>query len=162
GFAQTAAITDGAAGTTAGANSCASGSTAGYNTIRISEIETNGDPLNDWIEVTNIGSAAVNISGMWLADNRRRKRKRDPTPRPSHTWQIPGTNPNPADTTTAGNLVLAAGGFQVFFELGPNATFPFGLGGPDQARIFSPTKALVDATSWATHEAGATYVRCPG
>jgi Lamin Tail Domain len=158
-FAQTAALTDGAAGSTAGANSCPSGSTAGYGTIRISEIETNGDPLGDWIELTNIGNTAVNISGMWLADNG--GSQGDPTAFPAdsgHVYQIPGTNQNPSDTTTAGNTVLPANGYLAFFE---SNSFPFGLGNPDQARIFSPSKALIDATSWLDHESGATYVRCP-
>jgi hypothetical protein len=147
-FAQTAAITDGAAGSTAGANSCSSGSTAGYDTIRISEAETNGDPLGDWIEVTNIGSTAVDIGGMYLADNG--GSQGDPTIFPAdtgHYWQIPSP------------MVLPAHGYHAFFE---SNTFPFGLGNPDQARIFSPTKALVDSTAWLLHEAGATYVRCPG
>jgi hypothetical protein len=159
-FAQTTAITDGAMGSTVGANACPSGSTAGYDTIRVSEIETNGDPLGDWIEVTNTGNAAVNISGLYLADNG--GAQGDPAIFPTdsgHFWQIPGTNQNPSDTTTAGNVVLPAHGYHAFFE---SNTFPFGLGNPDQARIFSPTKALIDATAWPLHEAGATYVRCPG
>ncbi|HEY2167070.1 MAG TPA: lamin tail domain-containing protein, partial [Jatrophihabitantaceae bacterium] len=159
-FAQTAAITDGAASSTAGANSCAIGGSGGYNTIRVNEIETNGDPLGDWIELTNTGATAVNISGLYLADNG--GTQGDPSIFPTdagHFWQIPGTNQNPTDTTTAGNLVLAAHGYHAFFE---SNTFPFGLGNPDQARIFSPTKVLIDATSWPLHESGATYQRCPG
>jgi hypothetical protein len=160
GFAQTAAITDGAGGTTAGANSCSSGSTTGYDAIRVSEIETNGDPLGDWIELTNTGNTDVNISGLYLADNG--GAEGDPTVFPTdstHVWQIPGTNQTPTDTTTPGNTVLPAHGYHAFFE---SNTFPFGLGNPDQARIFSPTEALIDATSWLLHESGATYVRCPG
>jgi len=159
-FAQNAAVTDGAAGSTAGANNCATGSTAGYDTIRVSEVETNGDPLGDWIELTNTGSTDVNISGLYLADNG--GTQGDPTIFPSdsgHFWQIPGTNQNPTDTTTAGNTVLPAHGYHAFFE---SNTFPFGLGNPDQARIFSPSKALIDATAWPLHESGATYQRCPG
>ena len=160
GFAQTTAITDGAGGTTAGANTCSAGSTTGYDAIRVSEIETNGDPLGDWIELTNIGSTDVNISGLYLADNG--GTQGDPAIFPTdsgHVYQIPGTNQNPTDTTTAGNTVLPAHGYHAFFE---SNSFPFGLGNPDQARIFSPTKALIDATSWPLHESGATYVRCPG
>ena len=55
--------------------------------------------------------------------------------------------------------MLPAHGYHAFFE---SNTFPFGLGNPDQARIFSPTEALIDAASWPLHESGATYVRCPG
>ncbi len=160
-FAQTTAITDGAGGSVAGANACPAGSTVGYDAIRVSEIETNGDPLGDWIELTNIGSSAVNIDGLYLTDNGGTQGD-DPTIFPSdsgHVYQIPGTNQNPADTTTSGNTVLPAHGYVAFFE---SNSFPFGLGGPDQARIFSPSKALIDATSWTDHESGATYVRCPG
>ena len=127
-FAQTSAITDGAAGSTAGANSCSAGSTAGYATIRVSEIETNGDPLGDWIELTNTGDTAVNLSGVYLADDGGSEGDVSTFPSSaSHYWQIPGTNQNPADTTTVGNTVLGARGYQVFFE---SNSFPFGLGGP--------------------------------
>ena len=159
-FTQTAAITDGAGGTIAGANACSAPSSKGYDAIRVSEIETNGDPLGDWIELTNTGDTAVNISGLYLADNG--GTQGDPTIFPTdsgHYWQIPGTNQNPSDTTTAGNAVLPAHGYHAFFE---SDTFPFGLGNPDQARIFSPTKALIDSTSWPLHESGVTYARCPG
>ena len=37
--------------------------------IRISEVETNGDPLGDWIELTNTSSATIDISNWYLADN---------------------------------------------------------------------------------------------
>jgi hypothetical protein len=165
-FTATGAITDGAASSTAGANNCATGSTVGYGSIRVNEVETNGAVEGDWIELENTGASAVNLSGAYLADNGgvtgSFSGSGDPTVFPtdsSHTWQIPGTNNDPTDTSTAGNTVIPAHGFVTFYA---NTQFIFGLGGPDQARFFSPTKALVDAVSWTAHEAGVTYERCPG
>ncbi|HEX4191312.1 MAG TPA: lamin tail domain-containing protein [Marmoricola sp.] len=165
-FTSTGAITDGAASTAAGANNCATGSTAGYGSIRVSEVETNGAVEGDWIELANTSGSAVNLSGAYLADNGgvtgSVNGSGDPTVFPtdsSHSWQIPGTTTDPTDTTTAGNTVIPAHGFVTFYA---NTQFIFGLGGPDQARFFSPTKALVDAVSWTAHEAGVTYERCPG
>ncbi len=43
-----------------------------------------------------------------------------------------------------------------------NTQFGFGLGGPDMARIFDSSKTLIDSTAWPSHEAGVTFVRCPG
>jgi hypothetical protein len=162
-FTNNLTSTDGAGGTTAGANNCAVGSTAGYDAIRVSEVETNGDVNGDWIELSNTGSTAVNITGMYLADNGGGSGGNGPLATfptdPTHAWPIPGTNTNPTDTTTAGNTVLPAHGYLAFYS---NTQFGFGLGGPDQARVFSPTKVLVDGVSWLTHEAGVTYERCVG
>lgn len=141
-FADTAAATDGAA------NSCTVPPPSGYDAIRINEIETNGDPNGDWIELTNVSADAVNISGMILRDDN-----------DGHTWAIPGTTTDPADTSTDGNTVLSGGGFSVFYS---NTQFGFGLGGPDMARLFTPANVLVDSTAWAAHESGVTYERCPG
>lgn len=152
-FTDTAAATDGAT------NSCTVvGPPPGYDSIRINEIETNGDPLGDWIELTNVGSTAVNISEMILADDGNDNGADNGTVA-GHNWPIPGTTTDPTDTSTAGNTVLPAGGFVVFFS---NSQFGFGLGGPDMARIFTPSHVLVDSTAWASHESGVTYERCPG
>jgi Lamin Tail Domain/Bacterial Ig-like domain len=151
-FADTAAATDGAT------NNCTTAPASPYDSIRINEIETNGDEAGDWIELANVGSTPVNISGMILADDGGDNGSDNGTVS-GHNWPIPGTTTDPTDTTTSGNTVLAAGGFTVFFS---NTQFGFGLGAPDMARLFTPLHVLIDSTAWQSHESGVTYERCPG
>jgi Lamin Tail Domain len=101
--------------------------------IVINEVESNGDPVGDWVELTNTGTASADISGWKLKDN-------DDT----HAFVVV-----PTGTT------LAPGGF---FRIYVFQTF--GLGAPDMARLFDPAGNLVDSYSWTTHAAG-TYGRCP-
>lgn len=37
--------------------------------VVINEVESNGDAVGDWVELTNVGAAAVDISGYKLLDN---------------------------------------------------------------------------------------------
>lgn len=129
-FATTTAVTPDAA------NSCGPPAASGYAAIRINEIETNGDPNGDAIELANIGGSAVDVSGMIFKDN-------DDT----DGYAIPtGTS-------------IAAGGFLKLSV----ASFVFGLGADDMARLFAPNgTTLVDSDHWTVHEAGVTYQRCPG
>src|SRR5262249_31938463 len=86
--------------------------------IRINEVESNGGTPGDWIELYNATTAPVDISGWGVRDN-------DST----HTiYKIP------AGTT------IAAGGFYVVEE----AQFGFGLGAPDEARLYNQFGALVE------------------
>jgi hypothetical protein len=166
-FAATKAATDGAA------NSCSTGGTTTPGTpgIRISEVETNGDPLGDWIELTNTSTAAIDISGWYIADDggstpSSAQLATFPTDS-GHYWQIP-----------AGTSIPAGGYLTIFSAYSSGTTYPpntlladplpsgfgfgFGLGTPDEARIFDASKTLVDGTLWTPHESGATYQRCAG
>jgi hypothetical protein len=113
--------------------------------IRINEIESSGGvgatgAAADWIELTNVGTAAIDISGWILKDN--------------------------VDTdkyVIAAGTVLAPGAYAVFDTDQPNSTAPdrFGLGGADSARLFLPDNStLVDTYTW-TVAADPTYGRCP-
>jgi Lamin Tail Domain len=121
----------GAAGTSGTAGSGAAG--AGDAPIVINEVESNGDPVGDWVELTNTGASTADISGWKLKDN-------DDT----HAFVVV-----PSGTS------LAPGGF---FRIYVFQTF--GLGAPDMARLFDPAGNLVDSYSWTTHATG-TYGRCP-
>jgi hypothetical protein len=101
--------------------------------VRINEVESNGGVPGDWVELLNTDAAAVDISGWRLRDS-------DDT----HTFVIP------AGTT------IESGGTLVLDE----ATFDFGLGGSDAARLFDAADALVDSFAWTSH-AVSTYGRCP-
>ena len=101
--------------------------------VKLNEIESNGGVPGDWAELYNAGPIAVDLSGWAFRDN-------DDT----HTYVLPsGTS-------------IAAGGYLVLDE----ATFGFGLGGADSARLFDASGALVDAHAWTAH-AASTYGRCP-
>ena len=107
--------------------------------IRFNEVESNGGSPGDWVELTNIGTAPVDLSGYVFKDN-------DDT----HSYTIP------AGTT------IAPGALLILDELnGTVGQFDFGLGSGDQARLFGPGGAtLVDSYTWTAH-AVTTYARCP-
>ena len=100
--------------------------------IRVNEVESNGGTPGDWVEITNIGTTAQDVSGFVIKDN-------DDT----HVFTIP------AGTT------VAPGAFLVL-DVDPI----FGLGAADMARVYSSTGLLVDSYSWTAH-AATTYGRCP-
>ncbi|WP_433211181.1 lamin tail domain-containing protein [Dactylosporangium sp. CS-047395] len=111
------------------ANDCREPGTA---TVRINEVESNGGTPGDWIELTNTGPAAVDVSGWTLKDND-----------DSHVFTIG------SGVSLAGNGFLA-------LDVDP----VFGLGSADSARLFTASGALVDSYSWTAH-AATTYGRCP-
>lgn len=102
--------------------------------VRINEVESSGGSPGDWVELVNVGTGPVDLSGYLFADS-------DDT----HRYPVP------AGTT------LAAGAYLVLEE----AAFDFGLGGADSARLLTPDGAtVVDEYAWTAH-AGTTYGRCP-
>nr|BFE64898.1 hypothetical protein GCM10020063_094240 [Dactylosporangium thailandense] len=121
-FVTTASSTRGAA------NDCREPGTA---IVRINEVESNGGTPGDWIELTNTGSAAVDLSGWVLKDN-------DDT----HVFTI-------------GAVSIQGGAFVAF-----DVESAFGLGSADSARLFTASGALVDSYSWTAH-AATTFGRCP-
>jgi len=101
--------------------------------VKINEVESDGGTPGDWVELYNPSTAAADVSGFILKDN-------DDT----HVYMIPAGTTIPA----AGYLVLE------------EATFGYGLGSADSARLFDSTGALIDSYSWTAH-ATTTYGRCP-
>ncbi|WP_368861913.1 lamin tail domain-containing protein [Frankia gtarii] len=101
--------------------------------VRINEVESSGGSPGDWVELANIGSAAVDISGWVVKDND-----------DSHVF------------TVASGTSLAAGGHLVL-DVDP----VFGLGSSDSVRLYQPGgTTLVDSYTWTSH-ASTTYGRCP-
>ncbi len=107
--------------------------------VKINEIESNGGIPDDWVELYNPTTAAIDLSNFEFRDN-------DDT----HHFFLP-----------AGSTI-APGGYLVLD--GNNATdptkFSFGLGSADAARLFDQYGRLVDSYSWTAH-AVVTYGRCP-
>jgi hypothetical protein len=102
--------------------------------VVINEIESS-DSAGDWVELTNPGGTAIDLSGFRLKDI-------DDT----HDFSV-----------IPGGTVLEPGGFYVIEE----AALGFGLGGSDSVRLFDPTGSTVlDSHGWVAH-ALVTYGRCP-
>jgi hypothetical protein len=112
------------------ANSCSTPATV----VRINEIESSGGVPGDWVELYNPGAQSVDVSGFIFRDNG-----------DGGTGYI-----LPAGSS------IAAGGFLVLEE----ASFVFGLGGADSARLYNPSATIVDTYTWTT-AATTTYGRCP-
>ncbi|MEE6297320.1 lamin tail domain-containing protein [Georgenia wangjunii] len=96
----------------------------------------------DWVELTNPGETAVDLTGYELRDNS-----------DDHRWALPA------------GTVLEPGAYLVLDDSDFGAVM--GLGGADSVRLFDADGALVQEASWTEHahldgdEAAATLVRCP-
>jgi len=120
-FITTTAVTRGTA------NNCTV-----VNTIVLNEVESSGGTPGDWVEITNIGTTTVDISGFLVKDN-------DDT----HVFTVaPGT-------------MIAAGAY-----LALDVEVNFGLGSSDAARLFDSGGTLLDSYTWTAH-AASTWGRCP-
>ncbi|MDP2292833.1 MAG: lamin tail domain-containing protein [Actinomycetota bacterium] len=102
--------------------------------VVINEVESSGGTPGDWVELYNPSGTAADISGFTLRDS----------------------NDAAGYVLPAGTTVPALG-FLVLDE----ATFGFGLGSADSARLFgSDGTTVVSSYSWTAH-ATSTYGRCP-
>ena len=101
-----------------------SGSQTQQQSIVINEVESNGD-ATDWVEIMNVGTQAVDISGLILKD----EKDKDP-------YTIPEGTKIPAN----GFLVIGQD------DSGANG-FAFGLGKGDSVRLFEDGEEIA-ATTW--------------
>lgn len=105
--------------------------------IILNEIESNGDPVGDWIELYNTDTVnSHDISGWSFVDN-------DPTHAP---FRIPE------------NTIVESGGYISFYT---EETGGFGLGGNDSVTLYDADGHIVDSFSWNGH-AETTWGRFPG
>jgi len=108
--------------------------------VRINEIESNGDKVGDWVELTNTGATTVDVSGWKILDD------------------DPGHAAAPV-VVPAGTSIAPGGFYAVYTELDQSPGF--GLGGADSATLLLPDgTTVVDTHAWTVH-AGTTYGRCP-
>jgi hypothetical protein len=110
------------------------GGCTGVPLVVVNEVESSGGMPGDWVELFNAGTGAADVSGWKFLDN-------DDT----HVAYV-----IPAGT------VVPVGGYLVLNE----ASFGFGLGGADSARLFDAGGNPVDSYAWTSH-AVTTYGRCP-
>lgn len=108
--------------------------------VKINEVESNGDKVADWVELTNTGSSTVDVSGWKILDND-----------PAHV-ATPVVVP-------AGTTIAPGAYYAIYTEI--NQTPGFGLGGDDSATLYLPDGTTqVDSYAWTAH-AATTYGRCP-
>lgn len=107
-------------------------------TIKLNEIESNGDAVGDWVEITNTGDAPVDVSGWKVRD---------------------AAEDHPFAVVPAGT-VLQPGGFSwLYTEFPPPG---FGLGVDDTVTLFQADgTSVVDSHTWSGGHAATTYGRCP-
>ncbi len=108
--------------------------------IRINEVESNGDKIADWVELTNTGTSTVDVSG----------------------WKIVDADASHAATPVVipAKTTIAPGAFYaIYTEV--NQSPGFGLGGADSATLYlADGTTKVDSYEWTAH-AATTYGRCP-
>lgn len=105
--------------------------------IVINEVESNGDET-DWVEIYNVGTTAVDLSGWYLLDN-------DPV---GHAKDV---------MPVAEGTVINPGEYYVFDQM---THFTFGLGKEDQVTIFNKDGSEVSEYAWTGHANG-VYARIP-
>lgn len=132
-FAATASTTFG------DANDFEGGPIGDIGSVKLNEVESNGDADGDWIELYNTSADPVNLGGAILSDNDN-----------GHQLVIPA------------NTMITGNGYTSFRTDDPAVTGNFGLGAADKARLFAPGDVTlstpVDEFSWSTH-AVITYGR---
>lgn len=108
---------------------------ASKSTVVINEVESDApNNGNDWVEIANIGSEAVDLSGWYLTDNKGEKRKTE------------------GETTPlAERTVLEPGAFLVLEE---TVNFDFGLGRADTAILYDGNGKQVDSYAYTSVAAG--------
>lgn len=108
---------------------------ASKSTVVINEVESDApNNGNDWVEIANIGSEAVNISGWYLTDDKGEEQKTEGQ-----------------TTPLAGETVLEPGAFLV---LEKTVNFDFGLGKADTAILYDGNGKQVDSYAYTSVAAG--------
>ena len=103
--------------------------------IVINEVESDApNKGNDWVEITNIGTEAVNISGWYLTDDKGEERKTEGK-----------------TTPLAEGTVLEPGAFLIFEE---TVNFDFGLGKADTAILYDAGGAQIDSYAYTSVAVG--------
>jgi hypothetical protein len=120
------------ASTKGSANAC---TVSLLDAVRINEVDSSDATPVDWIELTNISSASVDVSGIIVRDNK-----------------------DASVVVVPEGSTIAAGGF---LAVDVDVTGGFGLGGSDAARVFlADGTTLVDSYQWTEH-AATSYGRYP-
>ena len=107
--------------------------------IVINEVESNGDPVDDWVELANTDTEnSVDLSGWSVLDG-------DPTHEP---------------LVFPEGTVIESGGYWSIYTDAEQGDAGFGLGGNDSVTLFNAEGQVVDFTEWSGH-AATTWGRIP-
>lgn len=109
--------------------------------VVINEVESNGDPVADWVELVNTNTNEdIDISGWKILDD---NDKHDPIVLPDNTS-------------------IESGGYYAFYTENqtPDGSQGFGLGKGDTVRVFDREDNLVASTTWQDH-VNPTWGRIP-
>lgn len=105
------------------------GSQTRQPSIVINEVESDApNKGNDWVEITNIGSEAVELSGWYLTDDKGEERKTEGK-----------------TTPLAEGTILEPGAFLLFEE---TVNFDFGLGKADTAILYDAGGEKIDSYAY--------------
>ena len=105
------------------------------SSIVINEVEADApNKGNDWVEITNIGAAAVDISGWYLTDDKGEERKTEGK-----------------TTPLAEGTILKPGAFLVLEE---TVNFDFGLGKADTAILYNANGAQIGSYAYTSVAVG--------
>lgn len=108
---------------------------AGQPSIVINEVESDApNKGNDWVEITNIGTEAVDISGWYLTDDKGEERKTEGK-----------------TTPLAKGTILEPGAFLVLEE---TKNFDFGFGKVDTAILYDAASTEIDSYAYTSVAAG--------
>ena len=108
--------------------------------IVINEVESNGDPVGDWVELANTNhNETLDISGWSVVDNDDKHQR----------IVIP-----------EGTTIESGGYFSLYTEGNALPGGGFGLGGKDSVRLFNKDGEMVEQTTWDGH-AETTWGRLP-
>lgn len=108
---------------------------ASKSTVVINEVESDApNKGNDWVEIANIGSEAVDLSGWYLTDDKGEERKTEGK-----------------TTPLAEGTILKPGAFLVLEE---PVNFDFGLGKADTAILYDGNGKQVDSYAYTSVAAG--------
>ena len=110
-----------------------------YGKMVINEINSAPD---DWVEFTNIGTGAIDISGYEIRDNS-----------DDHRWRFPdGTSLNPGELLLV-NANTAGQVYQDQTDTYENGEFQeaIGIGSGDSIRLYDTDGALLDEYAWTEH-----------
>lgn len=117
----------------------AEGTSEEQNQIRINEVESNdANGGNDWVEIINLGTEDVDISGFYITDDKGAERVAEGAAHPLNSGTI-----------------LKSGQVLVLEE---TVNFTFGLGKADTATLYDAAGNILDLYSWTAHAVG-TYSR---
>ncbi|KAA3655107.1 MAG: lamin tail domain-containing protein [Calditrichaeota bacterium] len=104
---------------------------------------------DDWLEIYNAGSNAINIAGMYVTDS----------PEDLTLWQVPDTDPAKTTIQPGGFLVIWADGEMEQGVL--HADFKLSGGGEDIVLVESDGQTIIDSFTYEPQQTDISYGRNP-